>query len=136
MSASWVRTAIFAAVLCGFVVLLPFGRPKEHPHGIQVHPPSDGPLLHERYPQLYQIDRDLASGRLSLFDAVDIVLPLIQESYRLSKGTEFRGKGLRPGVAVMLCDWVEKMAEENPESVQDDVLERLHEECLRLRGRP
>ena len=134
MSASWVRTAMFVAVPCGFVALLSFGRPKEHPLGIQVHPPSDGPLLHDRYPQLNQIDRDLASGRLSLANAVDIVLPLVQENYRLSKGTEFRGKGLRPGVAMMLCDWVEKMAEDNPESVQDAVLERLHEECLRIRA--
>ena len=92
----------------------------------------DGPCLHGRYPHLHQVDRDLSSGRLSLSDAVDIIMPLVQENYRLCKGTEFHGKGLKPGVAMMLREWVEKMAEDNPESVQDAVLERLYQDVMRI----
>ena len=134
MSLALVKTALLVAVSCGCVALLTFLSSRPAPRGIQVYPPSEFPLLHDRYPQLRQIDRDLASGRLSLADAVDIVMPLVQENYRLAKGTEFRGKGLRPGVAMMLCDWVETMAEDDPGLVSSGVLDRLHEDCKRIRA--
>jgi hypothetical protein len=114
------------AIVGALVAALPFIPPRQLPHGIPMQPPSDGPLLQHRHPQLFQVERDLASGKLSLADAVEITLPLVQEDERLAKATAYQGKGIRPGVALMLCGWVEKIATDNPEAVSDATLEQLY----------
>jgi hypothetical protein len=127
------RLFALATVVIGLVVVAVFLPSQSPPRGIVRHGPSEGPLLHDRHAALYRIERDVASGNLSLSDAIDLVLPLIQEDARLRHSCDYPGNGrLRAGVAMLLCEWAENVASKDPEAVSDTVLERLHADRVEI----
>ena len=90
-----------------------FRGPFPLPHGYAALPPSEFRDIVDQYPILRRLERDLSAGESNIENAVELVEPLIEG--RLRDALAFRGKGIRTGVALMLQQWIEKRAEDDPE---------------------
>lgn len=52
-------------------------------------------------------------------------MPLIDEDAHIREAVIHKGSGLKRGVAMILCKWVENLSEDEPDCVKAGVLERL-----------